>query len=82
MSEKGIRRYISWYEKEGDNFIADEDMNNIELKDLQQLFNVPKDNPMYDCWPIKEQHILILQKHINHNINLQKHDYFVEATSI
>lgn len=82
MKEQGIRRHISWYEKKGDDFIDDEDMVNINLNALQKLFNVGNENPMYDCWEIKEKHVKALQKHINHKINIEKYDYFVEATAL
>ncbi len=49
MKDQGVRRYISWYEKTGDDFIDDEDLFGIKLDVLQKLFNVDKSNPMYDC---------------------------------
>lgn len=82
MKQKNIRRHINWYAKKGDEFIADETMVNIELNSLQQLFQVATENPMYDCWEIKEQHVQILQKTIKHVINVKKYDYFVEATLV
>ncbi len=82
MKQRGIQRHISWYAKVGDEFIADENMVNIELNSLQKLFKVATENPMYDCWEIKEHHVKILQKHIEHIINIKKYDYFVEATLI
>ncbi|NOX52793.1 MAG: hypothetical protein GXP16_19990 [Gammaproteobacteria bacterium] len=82
MKKKDIRRHISWYAKKGDEFIADETIVGIELNSLQQLFQVATEDPMYDCWEIKEQHVQILQKSIQHVINLKKYDYFVEATLV
>ncbi len=82
MKDQGVRRYISWYEKTGDDFIDDEDLFGIKLDVLQKLFNVDKSNPMYDCWKIKGSHVAILQKHLKHIINIEKYDYFVEAESI
>jgi len=81
MSQHSIRRYLRWYEKKGDEYIADEDLTGIELKELQSLFSVPAYDPMYDCWEVKEEHIKTLQQHVMHNIEIHKHDYFVEASS-
>jgi len=82
MQRQRIRRHISWYSKEDDEFIADENMLNVELSSLQKLFQVETENPMYDCWEVKEQHVKTLQKQIKHIINIKKYDYFVEATLI
>ncbi len=35
---------------------------------------------MYDCWAIREQHVKLLQQHVKHIIDIEKYDYFVEAT--
>jgi len=82
MEHRGIRRHISWYAKEGDEFIADENMVDFELNSLQELFQVEAENPMYDCWEVKEQHVKMLQKCVRHIINIKIYDYFVEATLI
>ena len=81
MKEHGTRRYLRWFEKIGDDYIADEDLIGLELDELQSLFNVPIDNPMYDCWKVNEEHVLILQKHVKHNITIEEYDYFVGASS-
>jgi len=50
MEQQNVRRHVSWYAKDGDEFIAAEDMVNVELNSLQNLFQVETENPMYDCW--------------------------------
>lgn len=82
MSVANTRRILRWYEKNWDTSIGDEDLNAISLNELQNLFDVPSDNPMYDCWEVKEEHSEILQKYVHHLIDLNEFDYFVEATSI
>ena len=82
MSESNTRRYLRWYEKVGDAAIRDEDLEGINLKELQCLFNVPSDNPMYDCWEVNKEHLRVLQSHVRHSIDLEKYDYFVEASAI
>jgi len=82
MKQRDIRRHVSWYAKEGNEFIADENIANMELNSLQKLFHIETDNPMYDCWEIEEQHVETLQKHVEHVINIEKYDYFVEATLV
>ena len=82
MSESNTRRYLRWYVKVGDAAIGDEDLEGINLKELQCLFNVPSDNPMYDCWEVNNEHLRVLQSHVRHSIDLGKFDYFVEASAI
>ena len=75
------RRYLQWYDKVTEFSVGYENMENIDLPELQKLFSVPPDNPMYDCWEVKEKHLETLQKHVKHIIDLSKYDYFVEASA-
>jgi len=49
---------------------GEEDLEDIILSELQELFNVPSEDPMYDCWEVEEKHLEILQKHVKHSIQL------------
>jgi hypothetical protein len=78
-----INRYMAWFEKSpGESFIGKEDLTDITLSELQRIFSVQTDNPMYDCWPVRRKHIRLLQKHVRHLIDLTMYDYFIEAEEI
>lgn len=79
MSELNIQRYLRWYKKAGDAAVGEECLKDINLNKLRNLFNVPCDDPMFDCWEVKEEHLENLQQYIKHFINLKKFDYFIEA---
>ena len=74
-------RYIQWYDKATDSALGREELKEIELAELQKLFNVPPENPMYDSWEVEEEHLETLKKHLNHSIDLNLYDYFIEASS-
>ena len=76
-----VRRYLQWYDKKTEFSAGQEDLNGIGLEQLQELFNVPPGDPMYDCWEAKEEHLKKLQKHVGHTINLDKYSYYVESSS-
>lgn len=75
------RRYIQWYDKVTEHAVGSEELKEIELTDLQNIFNVPPENPMYDSWEVEEKHIETLKNHLTHSFNLNLYDYFIEASS-
>ena len=75
------RRYLQWYDKVTEFSVNNENLKGITLPELQELFNVSSNDPMYDCWEVKEKHIEILQKHVKHSIELDKYDYFIESSA-
>jgi len=73
-----INRYIRWYDKENGDIIGEEEII-VSLELIQQEFNVPKENPMYDCWKIDILNLAFLKSSLNQDIDLSKYDYFIEA---
>lgn len=82
MPESKIHRYLQWYDKTTEFAVNRETMKGIELESLQELFGVTRDNPMYECWEVNEEHRESIQNHVKHHINLKKFTYFVEASAI
>jgi len=74
-------RYIQWYDKVTERAVGSEELKEIELADLQNIFNVPTENPMYDSWEVEEKHIETLKKYLSHSLDLSLYDYFIEASS-
>jgi len=79
MVQNKIRRYLQWYDKNSEVVVGDESLKNISLSVLQTIFNVQKENPMYESWEVKAEHLIKLQKYVNHTISLNKYSYFVET---
>ena len=79
-----LLRTLAYYPKEGgDDFLAGEyPLNGIDLAALQALFDVPSEDPMYDCWEVGPEHAKVLQRHVEGRIDLDRYDYFVECSDI
>ncbi len=79
MTSKLVR-VLTTFEKHGDELISEHKLEGITLPELQALFNEPSDNPMYDCYPVTAAQVKRLQEAVlDHRIDLQKFDYFVES---
>jgi hypothetical protein len=75
-----ISRVVRWFEKDGDALVGESRLDDLELSKLQRLFHVSRDNPMYDCYPIKTPlQMRYIQKATNHPIDLLAYDYFLEC---
>jgi hypothetical protein len=78
-----FERVIRWFEKDGDALVGELRLSEFDLSKLQRLFNISKDNPMYDCYPIKtKRQIQHFKKITNHPIDTRAYDYFLECDAI
>jgi hypothetical protein len=78
-----VRRLVRWYTKgPGDAFVGEADLRGITLPELQDLFGALDTDPMYDCWPVRAEHIPSLSPHLAIGVELDRYDYFVEADSL
>lgn len=76
----GVVRLLRWFEKDpGDRLVGEAVMLNAELEELQALFNVPSDNPMYDCWPVEPAQAPAISALAAVPVDLSQFDYYVEA---
>lgn len=76
-------RVIRWFEKDGEALVGELRLDTVELPKLQRLFNLPEDNLMYDCYPIKtKRQIKYIQKTTHHPIDPWSYDYFLECDAI
>ena len=79
-SRPKIARVLRWFEKEGDDLVGEEVINNINLKHLQKLFKIDPENPMYDCYPVESaEQINYMQSLLNFELDTKSYDYFVEC---
>ena len=54
-------------------------LEGIGAGELRRLFGARDDDPMYDCWPVEREHVERLTVAVDHDLDLERHDYFVEA---
>lgn len=79
-SRPKIDRVLRWFEKEGDDLVGEEVINNINLKHLQNLFKIDPENPMYDCYSVESaEQINYMQSLLNFELDTKSYDYFVEC---
>lgn len=78
-----IKRVLRWYSKLGDSLIGECWLRNVYLDKLRELFGQATDDPMYDAYPVSKEQIEYLQKYcIDHQIDLNAYDYFVESYEV
>ena len=70
---------VIWFEKGCDGLIGSSPLKGVTLSDLQWLFNVDSDNPMYDAYPVEtNEQIRFVESQLQHPLNLDLYEYFVE----
>jgi hypothetical protein len=74
-----VIRVLRWYEKDGDALIGERMLNNINLSELQKLFGEPKDNLMFECYPITQLQARFLQRTLKQSFDLRSYAYFLEC---
>ena len=78
LNQKVIR-VLRWYEKDGDALIGEKLLNNINLSELQRLFGEPKNNLMFECYPITQLQARFLQRRLKQSFDLSSYAYFLEC---
>ena len=74
-----VARVLEAFRKDTGALVFDAPLVDLNLETLQMIFDVPKSDPMYDCWPVKEEHVPLLRPHVDCSIDLDRYDYFVSA---
>ncbi len=78
MTEPGILRFVIAYRRSNDQ--AQEKLPlHMALAGLQLLFGRPKDDPMYDAYPVTEDQRATLEKLLGKSLDFSRFEYFVEA---
>jgi len=78
LNQKVIRM-LRWYAKDGDALIGERLLNNINLSELQKLFGEPKDNLMFECYPITQLQARFLQTRLKQSFDFRSYAYFLEC---
>ncbi|MEH2355141.1 MULTISPECIES: hypothetical protein [unclassified Nostoc] len=78
-----VQRVIRWYDKHGSDFVGEKVLDNVNLSNLQNLFRIELDNPMYECYPIESfEQENYLDKTFSFKLNTEAYDYFMECDAI
>ena len=82
-SKPKVNRVLRWFDREGDDLVGEKIISNVDLEDLQQLFKIDPENPMYDCYPVESaEQLSYLQNLLNFGLDTESYDYFVECDMV
>ncbi len=68
--------YLEWFDNTTEEFVGRVDLD-LTLAELQELFDVPRQDLLYDCWEVKPDHVQCLQQWSGQIIDLSRYAYFV-----
>ena len=78
-----VRRTLSCFDNQSDKLVFEVCFEEFDLELFQSEFDVSKDNPMYDSFPVKVENIPVIKEalpsFLNINWNFKDYSYFVEA---
>jgi hypothetical protein len=78
-----VRRMLRAFErKPGDGLLGEWPIQCLSLADLQAMFGVEIDDPMYECYPVTETHVAALSAATGTNLDVMAYDSFVEADAV
>jgi len=77
-----VTRWLRWFDTRGEQLVGEKQLEDITLEELQSLFSVNAENPMYDCWRVEVAHVPRLETAINDRIDLDRFECFVEADAV
>jgi hypothetical protein len=74
---------MRWYEHDPrGTLVGEAELRGVSLQDLQRLFNVGPDDPMWDCYRVCCEHVPGLLSYLDVTIELERYSYFVEAEAV
>lgn len=68
-------RVITTFNKADESYLGEFRLNEFNLSEVQRIFNVPKENPMFDCWEITEES----SDYFKRKFDFKNHIYYIEA---
>jgi len=75
-------RMLRWFEKKGNQLVGESPLPNIELTELQELFQEDSDNLMFECYEIGPQQADYFQQKLNQPLDLESYDYFIDCDAL
>jgi hypothetical protein len=77
-----ILHKLTWYDKSTEELVGEVRLRGASPKALRKLFDLPPDDAMADCFAVEPRQMNELQRWADLRINLDKYDYFVEASAV
>ena len=77
-----VTRWLRWFELDGGNLVSEVPILGSSLSELQGIFGIATDNPMFDSYQVGSQNLERVQQLVVEPIDLSRFAYFVEADAI
>jgi hypothetical protein len=78
-----VRRVLRAFHRDQPDDLAGEwPIEDLSLADLQQLFGVAPEDPMYGSFPVTEAQAGQLAQAAGTAVDLRQYDYFIEADAL
>lgn len=78
-----VKKFLRWFEKQGENLVGEKHIPSSNIEELQKLFNVDSNNPMYDCYLLEnKEQFDYFENELNILLNDTLYDYYLEADSL
>jgi hypothetical protein len=74
-----VTRWLRWFELHGATLVGEVPLVRPSLRELQAIFGVATDDPMFDSYPVGPQNVRSVQQLVAERIDLSRFAYFVEA---
>jgi hypothetical protein len=74
-----LERLVRCFDKQTEELAKELPLRGTTLQQLQEIFSVPVDDPMYDCFPIERRHVQKLEPFLSEHIDLEHCHCFVEC---
>jgi hypothetical protein len=74
-----VRTLTAFRRGPDDSLVHEWPLGGLELPELQEMFAVRSDDPMYECFPVGPDHVSRLERATGQTLDLVQFDYFVEA---
>ena len=69
---------IRCFDRVDESYIGETQLLEIALTKLQEVFQLPPDNPMYDSYPIDEKKAKIIYEYVGVGVEIEQYDCFLE----
>ncbi len=77
-----VRRYLTVFSRKNEKYIKEIELDFFNLKEMQNLFQIDQENPMYDCYEVNEKGAAYFKDKYGIDLDLKKYFYYVECESI
>ncbi len=77
-----IKRIITCFDNKTEELTKEIDISTIPLQKLQEIFDVERKNPMYDCYQITIDKKDFFEMQLKESFDLINNSYYVEAYEI